>query len=580
MDTQSNSNTQNTDADKQPAIGIDLGTTNSLVAAWVNGETVLIPNALGDVMTPSAVSELPDGSMLVGLAARQRLGTHPTRTATTFKRWMGTRKMIDLGDTPFRAEALSAQVLAALRADAQAQLGSEVTQVVVTVPAYFNADQRHATKVAAQMAGFERIHLLNEPTAAGLAYGLQTRQELSTFLVFDLGGGTFDVSILEYFEGVIQVRASAGDTQLGGEDFVQAMAQLVRRKLDMSPVDAAHDAPAAAVPEQLWHAFEAAKRALTTQESVEVLHAPGQPPVTITRDEYEAECEPLLKRLRAPMERALRDAQVMPDELDEVVLVGGATRMPMVRHLLAKLFRMLPMRTINPDEIVARGAAVYAGMLANDEALKDVVLTDVMPFSLGIISSNERSNDVFSPVIERNTPVPVSVQKPYQASTQSQREVVLDIRQGESPFGSDNLLIGKLTVPLAKSQGEDREVMVRFSYDVSGLLEVDVLELATGKKLNHVFQLGSNQLSEQDVTVIRSRLSRMKRAPRQSEESAYLLAWGRRLYEDTLGPDRRLISEALLRLDQAVTQHDLRETAVAQQMLRRVLEVLDRGFRL
>ena len=573
-----------------PIIGIDLGTTHSLVAAWVNGETVLIPNALGDVMTPSAVSELPDGSWLVGLAARERLGTHPGQTATAFKRWMGTRKLIELGSAPVRAEVLSAQVLSALRADAQAQLGGEITHAVVTVPAYFNADQRHATKVAAQMAGFEQVQLLNEPTAAGLAYGLQTRQELSTFLVFDLGGGTFDVSILEYFEGVIQVRASAGDTRLGGEDFVQALATLVRSVADRA---GAEEAKAEAVgpertpsrspepwPEPLWHVLESAKRALSVQDAVDVVCEAGGPPVTITRSAYEAACEPLLQRLRAPMERALRDAQITPDELDEVVLVGGATRMPMIRRLLAQLFQKLPLRTIHPDETVACGAAVYAGMLANDEALADVVLTDVMPYSLGIITSGDRTHDVFTPIIERNTPVPVSAQKSFRASTITQTEAELDIRQGESPFGSDNLRIGQLNVPLTRSLGEERAFTVRFSYDISGLLDVDVQELATGKTLNHLFQLGSNQLGAQDVATIRKKLSGMKRAPRQSEESAYLLAWGRRLYEDTLGPNRLLIGDALLRLDQAVKQHDLRETAMAQQQLRRVLDLLDQGFRL
>ena len=557
-----------------PAIGIDLGTTNSLVAVWRNGQTELIANALGDWMTPSAVSELPDGSLLVGLAARQRLGTHPAHTATSFKRWMGSPKVLDVGNHSFRAEMLSAQVLSALRADAEAQLGCAVSRVVVTVPAYFNADQRHATKAAAQMAGFEQIHLLNEPTAAGLAYGLQTRQELNTFLVFDLGGGTFDVSILEYFEGVIQVRASAGDTRLGGEDFVQAMATLVRAKAGL-PADDEHP-----VPEQLWHRLEMAKRELSAQEAVEVVFDADKPPVRVTRAEYEAACAPLLQRLRQPLERALRDAQITPQELDEVVLVGGATRMPMVRRMLAQLFQRLPLRTINPDETVARGAAVYAGMLANDEQLQDVVLTDVMPFSLGIITSNASSDNVFSPIIERNTPVPVSVQRSFSAATLTQKSVEVDIRQGESPFGSDNLHIGRLSVPLGKADGSVREFDVRFSYDVSGLLEVEMLVHATGKVMNHVLQLGHNQLGAQEVAAIRANLSRIKRVPRQSEESAYLLAWGKRLYEDSLGHDRQLISQALLSLNEAVERNDLRETAQAQALLRQVLENVDQGFRL
>ncbi|MFE1572909.1 Hsp70 family protein [Comamonas odontotermitis] len=559
---------------REHILGIDLGTTNSLAAAWVNGETVLIPNAMGDLLTPSAVSELPDGSLMIGLAARERLGTHPTYTATAFKRWMGTSKTLDVGSHSFRAEVLSAQILSALRADAQAYLGGSVTQVVVTVPAYFNADQRHATKAAAQMAGFEHVHLLNEPTAAGLTYGLQTRQELNTFLVFDLGGGTFDVSILEYFEGVIQVRASAGDTQLGGEDFVQVMAALVSDKAGLTSAEGLLP-----VPEELWYAFESAKRALSSQDSVEVPLGKGEA-VCITRSEFEAACEPLLKRLRAPMERALRDAQISPDELDEVVLVGGATRMPMIRHLLTRLFQKLPLRTINPDETVARGAAVYAGLLANDEALQDVVLTDVMPYTLGIITSRDRVDDVFSPIIERNTPVPVSAQKRFRAQTITQTQVNIDIRQGESPFGSDNLAVGKLTVPLGTAYEAGREFDVRFSYDINGLLEVEVMVEATGRTLNHVFQLGANQLSAAEVVSIRDNLARIKRAPRQSEESAYLLARGKRVFEETLGSDRGLIGDALLRLDRAVTQLDLRETAHAQTMLRQVLEYLDKGFRL
>jgi molecular chaperone HscC len=487
---------------------------------------------------------------------------------------MGTAKTLDMGSHSFRAEVLSAQMLSALRADAQVYLGGSVTQVVVTVPAYFNADQRHATKAAAQMAGFEHVHLLNEPTAAGLAYGLQTRQELNTFLVFDLGGGTFDVSILEYFEGVIQVRASAGDTRLGGEDFVKAMAALVSDKAGLT--SAGEVLP---VPEQLWYVFESAKRALSSQDSVEVPLGKDKA-VCITRSEFEAACEPLLMRLYAPMERALRDAQISPDELDEVVLVGGATRMPMIRHLLARLFQKLPLRTINPDETVARGAAVYAGLLANDEALQDVVLTDVMPYTLGIVTTRDRVGDVFTPIIERNTPVPVSAQKRFRAQTVTQTQVEIDIRQGESPFGSDNLAVGKLTVPLGMAYEAGREFDVRFSYDINGLLEVEVMVEATGRTLNHVFQLGANQLTAAEVVSIRENLARIKRAPRQSEETAYLLARGKRVFEETLGSDRDLIGEALLRLDRAVTQLDLRETARAQTMLRQVLDYLDKGFRL
>jgi molecular chaperone HscC len=562
-----------TNTGTQPAIGIDLGTTNSLAAAWVNGETILIPNALGDVMTPSAVSEMDDGSLLVGLAARERLCTHPARTAAAFKRWMGTAQTQALASHCLRAEMLSAQVLGALRADAQAHFGCPVAQAVITVPAYFNTDQRHATKVAAQLAGFERIHLLNEPTAAGLAYGLQTRQELSTFLVFDLGGGTFDVSMLEYFEGVVQVRSSAGDTRLGGEDFVQALATLARTRAGLGDAGGP-------VPDSSWRSFEAAKRELSACDGVDVVPAAGHPAVHLARSDYEQACAPLLQRLRAPMERALRDARLMPDELDEVVLVGGATRMPMIRHMLAQLFQKLPLRTINPDETVARGAAVYAGMLARDEALEDVVLTDVMPYSLGIITGSDQASDIFTPIIERNTPVPVSIESVFGPRSSAQPEVQLDVRQGESPYGSENLCIGQITVPLDKAGAQRRDFTVRFSYDISGLLEVDVTQLATGRALNHVFQLGSNQLDEKEVERIRASLARIRHTPRHSEESVHLLAWGRRFYEEGLGQPRAMVGEAVMQLEHALAQYDLRATAQAQARLRSLLEVLDQGFRL
>jgi molecular chaperone HscC len=343
-------------------VGIDLGTTNSLIGVWNGGKSELIPNALGSLLTPSAVSVDDDGAVLVGLPARERLLSHPRQSVASFKRYMGSNRAFQLGDKTFRAEELSALVLQALKADAQAFLGQSISEAIITVPAYFNDAQRKATKAAGEMAGLKVERLLNEPTAAALAYGLQEGAGERKILVLDLGGGTFDVSILEMFEGVMEVRASAGDNFLGGEDFVDVIVDRfiaeVGASAGISPrsqSDEIHASPR--------RQAEIAKRTLTDHEQheIELVHNGGTTRWSITREDFEAASEPLIRRLRAPIERAIRDANLNPDQVTDLVLVGGATRMPVVRRMAARLFQRLPIAQISPDEVVAHGAAVQAG---------------------------------------------------------------------------------------------------------------------------------------------------------------------------------------------------------------------------
>lgn len=563
-------------------IGIDLGTTNSLVGVFKDGQPQLIRNALGDLATPSAVSLDDEGHLLVGNAARERASTHPDRTVQAFKRWMGTDHCITLGERTFRAEELSALVLQSLKADAEAFLGEPVTEAVITVPAYFNEAQRRATRTAGELAGLKVERLLNEPTAAGLAYGLQERADHTAFLVFDLGGGTFDVSVLEYFEGVVEVRASAGDTQLGGEDFLRALARLFAERCPTLPTTARE----ALVRGELgWRAIEQAKRDLSDRDAATVTlqHDGTAHECRLTRGDFEAACEPLLQRLRRPIERALSDAQIDPSALGEVVLVGGASRMPMVRHLTTRLFQRLPLRTIDPDLAIAHGAAIQAGLKARDAALDEVVLTDVMPYSLGV-KINERvgnrvMDDRFSPILERNTPVPVSRVQTYWTVQDGQALVRLDIRQGESPIASENLHLGELDVPVPPGPAGSVSVAVRFTYDHNGLLEVDVRESATGRTAHTLVRNSTTQMSDADVAAALAQLRLLKRHPRDQEENRYLLERAKRLYGDRLGEERSAIQAWMNQFEAALDTQDERIIRTSRRGFKEALDSIDHGFR-
>ncbi|MEP6740065.1 MAG: molecular chaperone HscC [Caldimonas sp.] len=563
-------------------VGIDLGTTNSLIGVFRDGQPVLIPNALGDYATPSAISIGDDGHSLVGLAARERAGIHPERTVQAFKRWMGTDQKTRLGGRDFRAEELSALVLQSLKADAEAFLGEPVTEAVITVPAYFNEAQRLATRTAGQLAGLKVERLLNEPTAAGLAYGLQERQEASTFLIFDLGGGTFDVSVLEYFEGVVEVRASAGDTRLGGEDFVDALGHLFVERWR---------AGSSAAREALWsgrtwwRAAEQAKRDLSEREVVTMgmTHLGERIECAISRADFELASADLLQRLRRPIERALSDAQILPNALDEVVLVGGASRMPMIRQLTTRLFQRLPLRTVDPDLAIAQGAAIQAGLKARNAALEEIVLTDVMPYSLGIVATEmigtQSIPDRFSPIIERNTPVPVSRMETYFAVHEDQRMIKLDIRQGESPIGSENLHLGFLDVDLAASASGRPTIQVRFSYDVNGLLEVDVRQPAADSFLTKVIQNSATRMSDSQIGAALQALKKLKRHPREEEENRFLLERAKRVYADRLGEERVAVQGWITQFEAALDSQDPRIVRTARVAFSKALDSVDNGFR-
>ncbi|HWA38825.1 MAG TPA: molecular chaperone HscC [Burkholderiales bacterium] len=559
-------------------VGIDLGTTNSLVAAWKDGAPRLIPNGLGEFLTPSCVSIDEDGDILVGRAARERLQTHPDRTAAVFKRFMGTNKTFDLHRKVFRPEELSSLVLRSLKADAEAFLGTPVTEAVITVPAYFSDAQRKATRAAGQLAGLRVDRLLNEPTAAALAHGMHQRDAASRFLVFDLGGGTFDVSILELFEGVMEVRASAGDNFLGGEDFVQCLVELFfeRNKL---PGKLKGDP---AFMQQVIARAEAAKRALSLapNASIRVAHKKDEYTLDIDEALLEQTCAHLLKRLREPVERALRDANLRSSALDRIVLAGGATRMPIVKRLVTRMFGRFPASDINPDEVVALGAAVQAGLKMKDAALKEVVMTDVAPYSLGLevavsASDGAVSNGHFDPVIERNSPIPISRVKRYYPVQDRQPHIQLQIYQGEARMVVDNIHLGRLMVDLPSMPREQCGVDVRFTYDVNGLLQVEATVLRTQQTSAVVILDNPGVLSDEEIATRLKTLSDLKIHPRDRLEHRTLLARAERLYLQMRAEQREQLGRQILEYERILEKQDLRAIEPLRQQFERIVNDIE-----
>ncbi|MGY0612119.1 MULTISPECIES: Hsp70 family protein [unclassified Luteimonas] len=542
-------------------VGIDLGTTHSLVGQYGESGAQLFPTALGSRLTPSVVSVGDDGGILVGEAARERLVSHPQRSVSSFKRWMGTDRNTRLGDHEFRPEELSALVLKSLLADAEAALGAPVTEAVVSVPAYFSDAQRKATRIAGELAGIRVERLVNEPTAAALAYGLQQR-EGGRFLVFDLGGGTFDVSILELFDGVMEVHASAGDNFLGGDDFLQAMANACLRDLGMR-----REALSATGLAGLMRRLELAKRDLSSRDSVEIELQAGDDIHRWTLDaaRFESICEPLVQRLRAPLERAMRDARLRPAQLDEVVLIGGASRMPACAKLVSRMFGRLPMRHVDPDEAVAAGACVAAGMKARNQQLEEIVLTDVCPYTLGVDTSREITPErfeegLFSPIIDRNSTVPVSRVERYYPVRDGQREVQFTIYQGESPLVSGNVRLGSITVPVPPRRREDNPVDVRFTYDINGLLQVEARVVSTGAIREVVLERNPGVLGPDEIRTRLAALAALRIHPRDQQENIALIARAERLYEELLWA-RGSLQEALARFRHVLDGQDLRQIA-------------------
>jgi molecular chaperone HscC len=563
---------------KGAIVGIDLGTTFSLVATLKDGVPIVLPNALGELLTPSAVSLADDGTVLVGAPARARVTTHPARTATSFKRDMGTDKILDLGLRKLTPPELSALVLKALKRDAEAALGCAVTEAVITVPAYFGDLQRQATRDAGAIAGLTVERIINEPTAAALSYGLHERHREMRAVVLDLGGGTFDVTVLEIIEGVIEIQSSSGDSRLGGEDFDEALAlRFADRAQRDKGFDLRHDRRAWA---RLREASEGAKKRLSegATAGIALVDLPlggdrsGELELTLSRDEAEEIWAPLLDRIRAPILRALRDASLSPEKIDEVLLVGGSTRMPCVARLAAQLFGRLPLRKLPPDEAVAMGAAIQAALKQGDAAVSDMVVTDVAPFSLGIATGtrfgSQQFTGLFSPILDRGTVIPASRVQRFSTMNEAQREIRVEIFQGEHSLCCNNTRLGEYLVKdLPASPTGPQAVDVRFTYDLNGILEVEMTIVATGKRESLVIEKTPGRMTAAQVQAARAAMERFKFHPRDALPNATALARADALYVELSGPPREALGHALARLRGALESQDEAEIRPLRERL-------------
>jgi molecular chaperone HscC len=553
-------------------VGIDLGTTNSLISIWGDEGPELIPNALGKTLTPSVVGVNDEGEILIGEAAKERLITHADQTIADFKRTMGSDRVVELGSYKFRPEELSAFVLRALKADAEQHLGQPVTDAIISVPAYFNDIQRKATIDAGKLAGLTVESLINEPTAAALSYGLNEVED-SQFLIFDLGGGTFDVSILDKYDNVMEVRATAGDNYLGGNDFRDAIAEMLISNHELDRAHISHRAMnrlhrlAETIKEQLSSNGEA--RYAATIDEVEIEGS-------LSRDEFEELTSPLRRRLRIPMERAINDAILTPEKIENVILVGGASRMPMIRRMVGRLFHKLPLSHLNPDELIALGAAVQTGLKSRNAALEDVVMTDVCPYTLGTsaVVDDNFQNLVIVPIIERNSVVPISQSQSFYTIRNKQTQIHLDIYQGENMRPIDNILLGDLNIDVPPAPAGDEGIDVRFTYDINGALEVEVTSLSTKKQVRKIFKNQAN-LSEEDLQQRFKALSDIKLHPREQAENAALLARAERIYAESLSHQRDYVRTLILDFEQFISDPKNREVASIRDAFSEALEELE-----
>jgi molecular chaperone DnaK len=504
-------------------VGIDLGTTNSVVAVVEGGDPVVIPTAEGSRLLPSVVAFTKNGERLVGQTAKRQSVVNPENTIYSIKRFMGRRydeteserKMVSYkviegkaGDarvlTPvnnkeYTPQEISAMILGKLKADAEAYLGEPVTQAVITVPAYFNDSQRQATKDAGRIAGLDVLRIINEPTAAALAYGLD-KQANETILVFDLGGGTFDVSVLEVGEGVIEVKATNGDTHLGGDDWDQRVVNYVADEFKReNGIDLRNDRQAL---QRLREAAEKAKIELSSVMETEInlpfitadATGPKHLQVRLARSKFEQLTEDLLQRCRGPFEKAIQDARLKPGDIDEVVLVGGSTRMPMVLDLVRKLTNgKEPHRGVNPDEVVAVGAALQGGVLSG--SVKDVLLLDVTPLTLGV----ETLGSVMTPIIERNTTIPIKKSQVFSTADDNQTAVTVHVLQGERPMAADNMSLGQFNLEgIPPAPRGLPQIEVTFDIDANGILNVSARDQASGKE-QKITVTASTNLSKEDI---------------------------------------------------------------------------------
>lgn len=559
-------------------VGIDLGTTNSLIAYYTDQGPKVIPNRLGEKLTPSIVSIDEDGTVYVGRTAQERLRLYPESSAAVFKRDMGSAKKYQLGQKEFTAEELSSLVLRSLKEDAEAYLGQPVTEAVISVPAYFNDMRRKATKRAGELAGFKVERIINEPTAAAIAYGLYNETGHAKNLVFDLGGGTFDISILDYFAPILEVRAVAGDNYLGGEDFTKVIEDMFFKKNEELN-------PETLSPREkslIWKAAESCKVELSDSGAAHVKCVIGekQYDTEITYASYEKACESLYDRIRLPIKKALSDAKLKITDIDKVVLVGGATKYSGVRTFVSKTFHIFPDTTINPDEAVALGAALEGAMKERVESIKEVILTDVCPFTMGtdvVVDTDMgfKEGGHYCPILERNTIIPASRTKTFYTVRDNQDKIEIRVLQGESRMADFNLELGTLEVDVPKAKAGKESVDVTYTYDINSILEVVVKVNSTGVSKKQIIKGQYTEMTDEEIEARFQELSYLKISPREWEENKLIMLKAERLYEELLGQDRQALELEINKFEGAMATQDMDVIDKARERLEKALDTFN-----
>ena len=560
--------------------GIDLGTTNSLVAFSENGEVTVVPNRLGEYLTPSVVSVDGAGTVFVGKSAKERGLLYPHETVSVFKRSMGTGRQFRLGDREFSAEELSSLVLRSLKEDLEAYVGHPVAEAVISVPAYFNDSQRRATKKAGELAGFRVERIVSEPTAAALSYGINEKHADTKYLVFDLGGGTFDVSILEQFEQIMEVRAVAGDNFLGGEDFTDVLVRmfLTEHEIEERMLTEREEA-------LLRKTAEEAKCRFSEENTVTMRCTLQGKEYTseIKMDAYERACQILFAKLKKPIERSLRDAEISLSEIGEILMVGGATRLPILRRFVSKTFGRIPNTGIDPDRVVAIGAAIQGAMKERNEAVREMILTDVCPYTLGTevcVTKPGGGKDPghYLPIIERNSVIPISRTHRVFTAADGQTAIHVKILQGESRMAMNNALLGDLEISVPRGPEGQESADITFTYDVNSILEVIVKVVSTGQEKRIVIRNEDNEMTDAEVDARLSELAELKIPPRDQEENRYLLLKGDRLYEETTGDDREYVDRLIRRFESVLDTQDREKISEAREAFRDALETVERSL--